>query len=78
MCELCHGIGCPACEVETAYEPCDECSGSGCILFDNDGELLTPQQYEALPEAERSRDACTACEGKGYVEKAPTLRNFHF
>jgi DnaJ-class molecular chaperone len=67
MCELCHGIGCPACEEEVRYERCEGCDGLGVILLNADGEPLTRQRYDALPESERLMDVCDACRGRGEV-----------
>jgi DnaJ-class molecular chaperone len=67
MCEVCHGLGCPACEEEARYAPCEECGGSGRILFSADGALLTPAQHAALPSDERLMDSCERCRGRGEI-----------
>ena len=55
---------CPACsDVASDLCPCEEpCTClNGWILMDDSGNILTQEQYDALPEDERIKDNCPVC-----------------
>ena len=64
MCEFLH---CPICEAEASDScPCTEpecaiCHNTGWWYFDQDGNILTREQYDATPEDERLMENCNIC-----------------
>jgi len=72
MCGTCEGIMsgfCPACNPTPDVEetPCTQCNGTGSHLFDDCGNDLTIEQYNAMNPECRGNDTCTACNGSGYT-----------
>ena len=66
MCTVCNGIGCPCCWEEPKTMNCPECDGNGYIIYNDDGDLITEEEYNASP-AEYFKDACDVCNGEGYI-----------
>jgi len=66
MCSVCNGIGCPCCWEEPKTMDCPECEGNGYIIYNDDGDLITEEEYNASP-AEYFKDACDVCNGEGYI-----------
>ena len=69
MCELCYGVsngGCP-CEEPTEYVKCPRCDEEGYLYYNDEGEEITRELYDALPESERSEEKCDKCNGSGVV-----------
>lgn len=47
---------------------CPECNGVGSIFYDIDGERITREQFDKLPESERDKERCPECDGEGEIE----------
>lgn len=52
----------------TYFKECPVCEGNPNTYFDADGEEITKEQYDLLPEKQRNIEPCTLCEGEGRVE----------
>jgi hypothetical protein len=59
---MCEFAGCPVCEGTTCFDENDTCQCyDGWIFNDQFGEIITREQYNALPEDDRGRDNCPVC-----------------
>lgn len=70
MCIECNGMysNCPVCQsVDTHMEKCTDCNGEGKIYFNDNGDILTKEEWLKLPEDERSYDDCITCEASGEI-----------
>lgn len=75
MCEFLH---CPVCESEASdscpcVEPC-QCI-NGWILMDDSGIILTQAEFDALPEDERIKENCPACNPARLVDGEWVFKN---
>lgn len=73
MCSVCEGRpGCPCCSTsETILMTCPDCYGKSITYFDENGEEITLEQYNELPECDRFSEICPTCEGTGEKEYEP-------
>ena len=68
-CSVCYGYpGCPCCADEADMIQCPECRGTGLRYYDENGNDITENQYNALPEDERIKEDCEHCDGTGEIE----------
>lgn len=64
---MCEFANCPICEAEVSdsclcTEPeCTICHNTGWWYFDENGNILTREQYDATPEDERLMENCSQC-----------------
>lgn len=61
-------------EVRGEYEICDECKGNGGVYYNEDGDEITPSEYEMLSEVDKSLweyEECSKCKGEGRIEIEP-------
>lgn len=69
--------GCPCCSPELQTATCEVCEGTGLgAYYDSDGEEITREQYNLLPEKRREADKCEVCDGAGKREY--DYENFYF
>jgi len=48
---------------------CPECGGTGYeAYFDEEGNQITEEEYNALPKGKRDREICSCCNGEGEIE----------
>lgn len=68
-CPVCNGLpGCPCCSPEPNMTTCPACGGAGEIYYNEDGDQITKEQYNALPKGRRDTDRCAECDGTGEIE----------
>lgn len=68
-CEVCYGHpGCPVCSPEPNMIPCPVCNGKGYTYYNEDGDEISEDEYNALPSDCRGKDPCDECNGEGEIE----------
>ena len=56
---------------EEYIEDCPKCMGTGREYFNSDGEDITEDEYNALPDDERGSVECEQCQGEKYIVIEP-------
>lgn len=68
-CEVCYGHpGCPICSPEPHLITCPVCNGKGYTYYNETGDEITADEYNALPKSKRDKEACEECDGTGEIE----------
>lgn len=68
-CPVCNGYpGCPCCSPGPHYVTCPVCNGIGYTYYNEDGDEISEEEYNALPKDCRDKEACEECDGTGEVE----------
>lgn len=80
MCTVCHGTGCPCCEIEAP--PCPHCNGNGELYYhyhpDNEDTPVSYQHYLSLSPHEQYRETCPHCKGSGISQQDPAELEFDY
>ena len=58
---------CPCCTPNAETVECEECNGYGATFFNKEWDTVTVEEYELLPEDERSKEKCSCCDGAGEI-----------
>ncbi|MGL5914106.1 MAG: hypothetical protein ACRCZB_08065 [Bacteroidales bacterium] len=70
MCSVCRGLpDCPVCSDEEQTIECYDCNGSGVASYwDKDGNEVSKQVYDLLPDKGKEYDECEPCNGSGRLK----------
>ena len=55
-------------EKEPRMIPCPVCNGKGYTYYNEDGDEISEDEYNALPSDCRGKDPCDECNGEGEIE----------
>ncbi|MFV0535955.1 MAG: hypothetical protein ACK5M3_01125 [Dysgonomonas sp.] len=69
MCSVCNGYpNCPVCSSEPYMATCPECNGDGYIYYNEEGRIVSKEQYNNLHPHDRYDEPCECCDGTGEIE----------